>query len=64
MRRSLLVDAAALHMVPSSEALAVKFTQKMRQRGTSVRESDEVIVARVDHGRWLADCPACNSGIG
>lgn len=63
MRRSLLVDAVALHMVPSAQALELKFTQKMRQRGTSVRESDEVLVARVDHGRWLADCPACNAGI-
>lgn len=63
MRRSLLVDAAALHMVPSAQALEVKFTQKMRQRGTRVRESDELLVARVDHGRWLADCPACNAGI-
>lgn len=63
MRRSLLMDATAIHMVPSAEALALKFTQKMRQRGTPVRESDERLVARVDHGRWVADCPACNSGV-
>lgn len=63
MRRSLLIDAQALYMVPTPAALAIKFAQKMRQRGTPVRASDEVLVARVDHGRWLADCPACNAGI-
>lgn len=63
MRKSLLVDAAVLHMVPSPEAVRVKFEQKMRQRGTVITRSDELLVARVDHGRWLADCPACNAGI-
>ena len=48
MRRSLLIDAAALHMVPTQAALAVKFSQKMRQRGTPVQPGTNVGIGR-DH---------------
>jgi hypothetical protein len=37
----------------------VKVVKQLRYMETSPTETGESIYARVNHGRWLADCPVC-----
>lgn len=34
-----------------------------RDRETGLVDGDGQVVATVEHGRWVAGCPACNGGI-
>lgn len=62
-----IYDAASLMRATSETALAAKQREAIAKAavyGLVITEHDDAatVVARIDHGRWIADC-ACGSGV-
>lgn len=62
-----IVSAKTLHEARTTAALAARFqaaAAKAARFGVVItaHEDATTLVARIDHGRWIADC-ACGSGV-
>jgi hypothetical protein len=64
--RDVIQQACDMHGVRNTEAYRRRHAAAIAKKRASgqriaVVESTEAVVARVDHGRWIADCP-CGAG--
>ena len=62
-----ILTARAVYRVPTREAYVAAHLQtlaRQRDMGIDARPhiDETALVARIDHGRWLVDCP-CGSGV-
>lgn len=62
-RRTPLMTLRQVLRVRTPMELAQRHRKAMDEAGTKAHARSEDLVAYVNHGRWLADCPLCNSGI-
>lgn len=60
-----LLTAFEIYRVPSEAALRAFWGEwHVKHYGKDLTASDKSLRAYVNAGRWLADCPICNNGIG
>jgi len=60
---SRIKTARDLHFSPDDVRHAIRHAIFVRGHGGDIEQRLETVVARVNHGRWIADCPNCNAGI-